>query len=189
MNMGKTETARLVEYIFESGALCHTPRSGLWHLGMGNQSVAEHSFRVAAIGYMLAHAIPEADPRVVLEMCLFHDFHEARTSDMNHLHKKYSETDEDRAVSDAFESLPASDEMRALMSERSKQESLEARIAKDADILEWIAFLVEQKWNGSLKADYWLSRATKKLSMEISKEIESEILSANPDDWWKRTIG
>ena len=186
--MRKHEKEKLIEYIFEAGVLAKTPRSGLWHLGTGKQSVAEHSFRVAAIGYMLAHLIPKANPQRVLEICLFHDFHEARTSDLNLLHKKYSVTDEKKAFNDAFKSLPAFENLQNIFEERKLKVTLESKISKDADILEWIAFLVEQKWNGNLRADYWLSRAMPNLATDIAQEIASKIVIANPDGWWRRNL-
>ncbi|MBW1775527.1 MAG: HD domain-containing protein, partial [Deltaproteobacteria bacterium] len=44
----------LINFLFEVGMLKKTPRSGYQFLGTGQESVAEHSFRTAIIGYMLS---------------------------------------------------------------------------------------------------------------------------------------
>lgn len=47
-------------FIYETGILSRTPRSGLWFLGTGQQSVAEHILHTAFIGYALAYLTPDA---------------------------------------------------------------------------------------------------------------------------------
>ena len=71
--MKKTELQSIAHFIYESGTLAKTPRSGLWLLGTGAQSVAEHSLRAAYIGYALSHLTPKADKERVVLLCLFHD--------------------------------------------------------------------------------------------------------------------
>jgi len=56
----------IVNFLFEIGILKKTPRSGYQFLGTGNESVAEHSFRVAVIGYLLAKNEPKADMQKVV---------------------------------------------------------------------------------------------------------------------------
>ena len=57
--------------------LKRTPRSGFQFLGSGAESVAEHSFRTAIIGYTLARLDGQADTGRVVQLCLFHDVPEA----------------------------------------------------------------------------------------------------------------
>jgi putative hydrolase of HD superfamily len=45
---------RLADFVFELGMLRRTPRTGYQFLGSGAENVAEHSFRTAMIGYILA---------------------------------------------------------------------------------------------------------------------------------------
>jgi hypothetical protein len=87
-------TKKIVEFLFEVGMLKKTPRTGYQFLGSGGESVADHSFRTAVIGYALASQEPDADRNKVVLMCLFHDFPEARTGDHNYVNKKYVKTDE-----------------------------------------------------------------------------------------------
>ena len=44
----------LANFFFEVGMLKRTPRTGFQFLGSGTESVAEHIFRTAIIGYTLA---------------------------------------------------------------------------------------------------------------------------------------
>ena len=44
----------LADFLFEAGMLRKTPRTGYQFLGSGGESVAEHSFRTAIVGYVLA---------------------------------------------------------------------------------------------------------------------------------------
>ena len=83
----------LVNFLFEVGMLKKTPRTGYQFLGSGRESVAEHSFRTAVIGYLLSLQEPEADVQKTTLMCLFHDIHEARTGDHNYVNKQYVEVD------------------------------------------------------------------------------------------------
>ena len=69
----------IVNFFFELGMLKKTPRSGFQFLGSGRESVADHAFRVAAIGYTLAKLNGEADAFTVILMCLFHDLPESLT--------------------------------------------------------------------------------------------------------------
>ena len=51
-----TNLNHVVDFLFETGILSKTPRSGFHFLGSGKQSVAEHINRVVFIGYVLATA-------------------------------------------------------------------------------------------------------------------------------------
>ena len=47
----------IVNLLHEIGMLSSIPRSGFAFLGSGKQSVAEHSFRVTLIAYVLARLV------------------------------------------------------------------------------------------------------------------------------------
>jgi putative hydrolase of HD superfamily len=182
------ENDNLIDFIFETGVLASLHRSGLVYLGMGKQSIAEHSFRVTCIGHFLSSFYQEADQKKVILMCLYHDIHETRTGDLNPIQKKYCQTDDKKAQSDIFKNLFVKDNIENILKERDEKVSIESKLAKDADILEWIALLVEQKWNGSRKVDYWISLSLPRLETAIAKEIGKELVEANPDNWWKKIL-
>src|SRR3990170_4151919 len=104
----------LINFLFEVGMLKKTPRTGYQFLGSGKESVAEHSFRMTVIGYLLSLQEPKADSMKTTLMCLFHDLHEARTGDHNYVNKRYVRIDEEKALGDLAKELPFGAEILAL---------------------------------------------------------------------------
>ena len=103
------------------------------------ESVAEHSWRVALMAFLLKGEFPEADMDKVVKMCLIHDLGECFTGDI----PTFVKSDRDRAVEDSLldrwvASLPpeVSTELDVLFREMGAQETLEARIYKSLDKLE-----------------------------------------------------
>ena len=90
----------LINFLFELGMLKKTPRSGYQFLGSGQESVADHSFRTAIIGFMLSRQEPDADSYKTTLMCLFPELHEARTGVLNYVIKRYVQVDVEKAVID-----------------------------------------------------------------------------------------
>jgi len=175
---------RAVEFLFEAGMLKKTPRTGYQFLGSGGESVADHSFRTAVIGYVLASLEPRADRNKVVLMCLFHDFAEARTGDHNYMNKKYVKVDEDTAIEHTVKGLNFGDDIVNLTSEFNTCDTLEARLSKDADQLDLILELKEQQDLGNPNAQDWLSFAIKRLVTENAKELAKDILTTHSTDWW-----
>ena len=103
------------------------------------ESVAEYSWRVSLMAFLLKDEFPEADMDKVVKMCLIHDLGECFTGDI----PTFVKTDADRDVEDSLlnqwvRSLPSdvSGEMSALFREMDAQETLEAKIYKSLDKLE-----------------------------------------------------
>ncbi|NLV24185.1 MAG: HD domain-containing protein [Deltaproteobacteria bacterium] len=174
----------LANFLFEVGMLKRTPRSGFQFLGSGSESVAEHIFRAAMIGYTLARLDPQAETEKVLRLCLFHDLPEARTGDMNYVNKKYVAVDEQKAVDDLAATLPFGDEYRATVEEFVRNESREAHLAHDADQLEMILSLKEFRDLGNGYAEEWYSFALQRLKTETARELAAVIWSTDSSRWW-----
>ncbi len=174
----------VINFLFEVGMLKKTPRTGYQFLGSGQESVAEHSFRAAIIGYILSLQESGADSRKTTLMCLFHDLPEARTGDHNYVNKRYVNVDEDRAIRDLARDLPFGDEIISLIREFNRGESLEARISSDADQLDLILELKEQQDLGNKYAGEWLHFAVKRLLTESAKTMAREILDTDSTEWW-----
>lgn len=175
---------RIANFLFEAGMLKRTPRTGFQFLGSGAESVAEHIFRTVYIGYTLGKMTEEADTDRIVKMCLFHDLPEARTGDLNYVNKKYVKTDEKKAVRDLTGTLPFGNEIRELILEFMKGESLEAQLAYDADQLELILALKEYKDLGNNYADEWLDFAIKRLNTDIARQLSAVILETDSSLWW-----
>jgi putative hydrolase of HD superfamily len=174
----------LVNFLFEVGMLKKTPRSGFQFLGSGKESVAEHSFRTAIIGYTLCLREPGADPMKILLMCLFHDLHEARTGDQNYMNKRYVRVEEEQATRDLAGNLPFGDTLLSLAGEFSDNHTLEACISRDADQLDLILALKEQLDLGNSYARDWLHFALQRLRTEGAKQLAQEIMQTDSAEWW-----
>ncbi len=175
---------RSAQFLFEVGMLKRTPRTGYQFLGSGSESVADHSFRTAVIGYVLASQEPDADLNKVILMCLFHDLPEARTGDHNYVNKRYVRADEERAIRDQVRELLFGDEIISLTQEFNTDDTLEARLARDADQLDLILELKEQLDLGNPSARDWLSFAVKRLLTGSAKGLAQEILTTDRSEWW-----
>ncbi|HYC80096.1 MAG TPA: HD domain-containing protein [Candidatus Binatia bacterium] len=174
----------IVDFLYEVGILAKTPRSGFYFLGSGSQSVAEHINRVVYIGFTLGMMTPGVDVGKILKMCLLHDLTESRISDLNYVHQKYTERHEHKAIEDLAKTLPFGDHIVELVKEYESRETMEARLAKDADRLEWLMALKEQYDTGNARAASWLPSALKRMDTDIAKELGEKIINTPSDNWW-----
>ncbi len=179
-----TPITALADFVYESGILSKTPRSGLWFLGTGSQSVAEHSLRTIFIGFVLCHLTPEADRSRVILLCLFHDFGEGRTSDLNYVHQKYGRLAEAQAIDDLSKTIPFGPEIKRYYTEAAAKETLESKLTKDADQLEWLASMREEEVKGNTKARSWANIAFKRMKTPAGKKLGKALLGLHPDHWW-----
>lgn len=182
--MKKKETKSIADFLFEIGILSKTPRTGFHFLGSGEQSVAEHVHRVVYVGYVLATMEGKVDIGKVMQMCLFHDLAEARTSDLNYVHQKYTESDEEAAIKDLTNTLSFGDNILSVLQELQKKKTREAIIARDADQIEWILSLKEEFDTGNTRAKTWIPPAIKRLKTKSAQELAETIIEINSDDWW-----
>jgi putative hydrolase of HD superfamily len=180
----KDSLGNVVDFLFETGILAKTPRSGFHFLGSGEQSVAEHINRVIYIGFTLGMLTPGSDVGKILKMCLLHDLHESRISDLNYVHQKYTERHENKALHDLADTLPFGKDIVELVEEYEARESIEARMAKDADRLEWLMALKEQHDIGNVRAASWIDSAIKRIDTDIAKQLADKIVKTDSDHWW-----
>lgn len=174
----------IANFLFEAGMLKRTPRTGFQFLGSGAESVAEHIFRTVYIGYTLGKMTKNVDTDRLIKICLFHDLPEARTGDLNYVNKKYVRADTGKAVEDLASTIPFGNEIKELIEEFEKGESIEAQLAHDADQLELILALKEYKDVGNKYADEWLEYALKRLKTNIAQQLAQTILETDSSLWW-----
>lgn len=103
------------------------------------ESVAEHSWRISLMAFLLKDVFPEADIDKVVSMCLIHDLGECFTGDI----PTFVKTNKDRKVEDNLlyewvNTLPkeVSNRMTDLYTEMEEQKTLESKIYKSLDKLE-----------------------------------------------------
>jgi putative hydrolase of HD superfamily len=174
----------IANFLFEVGMLKRTPRSGFQFLGTGAESVAEHIFRTSYIGYALGKMDESINTDRLIKMCLFHDLPEARTGDLNYVNKKYVEANETKAIEDLARTVPFGNEIRELIREFTEGKTEEARLARDADQLEFILALKEYKDLGNTYAEEWLEFSLKRLQTAAAKELARTILETDSSLWW-----
>ncbi len=174
----------IANFLFEAGMLKRTPRTGFQFLGSGAESVAEHIFRTVYIGYALGNLVKGAKVDKLIKMCLFHDLPEARTGDLNYVNKKYVKADIDKAVDDLAATVRFGSEIRDLILEFERGETMEAQLAHDADQLELILALKEYKDLGNTYADEWLEYAVKRLKTDVARDLAKTVLETDSSLWW-----
>lgn len=175
---------RIVELLFQSRILKEIPRSGYHFLGSGQESVAEHSFSTAMIGYVMSEMETGVDAKRLMAMCLVHDLAEARTGDLNYVQKKYVTPDEDRAVQDTVDGLPFEDSMADIIREFREGRTKEARLAHDAD---QIALVLDLKYLSDLgytQPGKWLPAVLERITTETGEQMARQIMETAQDAWW-----
>lgn len=181
----------IASFLYEVGTLrkiARSHRQGLLTEDMSD-NIASHSFRVSVIGYSLAMSAG-VDADKVVKICLFHDIGESRSGDQNWIHKKYVKTFEDEIASDQFKPLPFGKELHSLDLEYQERKSKEAKIAKDADVIDQILLLKEYAWAGNQEAATWLKHENhlKILLTKEGKALAKEIIKQKPSDWWYKGL-
>ncbi len=98
----------IADFLFEAGLLKTVGRTGWDTVRAPFESVAEHSFRTAIVGWTLGKmaGLNEEEMAQLVKACLFHDLHEARIGDLHRLAKMYGKLDEKKVEHDQREKLP-----------------------------------------------------------------------------------
>ncbi|WP_304023644.1 HD domain-containing protein [Desulfovibrio piger] len=174
---------RITDFFHEAGHLRHTPRSGYAFLGSGSENVAEHSYRTSVIGYTLAK-LAGADAARVTFLCLFHDLHEARTGDFNYVNHRYDTCRDRDALQDAVDGTGLEKDILEGWDELQERQSLEARLAHDADQLDLICNLKAELDKGNKFAADWLESAVKRLRSPQAQALCEVILRTDHNRWW-----
>lgn len=188
--MSKKQDAKLLNFIAEAGMLKRVRRSGWWVLGIKDaETVAEHSFRCAVIGYIIA-CMEKAPPYKVLLMTLFNDMHEARINDLHKMSERYIKLRkaEDRAFAEQIGSLPENikNELSSMRKEYKRQNTKESIIARDADILECLIQAKEYEEHGYKEAFKFMKKAPSFLKTKSSKKLWSMAKAMNLNEWWEK---
>ncbi|MBA3028351.1 MAG: HD domain-containing protein [Desulfobacteraceae bacterium] len=174
----------IVNLLFEARKLKHIRRSGYDFLEAGGETVAEHSFMTAFIAFVMARIHPELSAERLTALCLLHDLPEARIGDLNYVQKFYVQADEEKAMLDSTEHLPFGGIMRDLVDEFNRGETMEAKLARDADQLSLLLDLKALKDAGHLPADKWVPHVVERLITETGKALSKTILQTDSDAWW-----
>lgn len=188
-----TDLKKLTNFFYEVGTLRKIARSHRQGLLTDDLSdnISSHSYRVTVIGYFLAR-LAKADVHKVIQMCLFHDVSESRSGDQNWIHKNYVKVFEDEITDGQFSFLPFGKDILILSQEYQERKTLEAKLAKDADLIDQILLLKEYAWQGNQEASAWLHKKItdnaqyRGLQTASAKKLARQIFAGKPSDWWYR---
>lgn len=178
--------AGIAAFLFEAGHLKNLPRSGWLLLGIAQpETVAEHSFRVGLVGIALA-AMEGADPGRTAALCLMHDVHESRIGDVPSVGRAYVTTAVPEAVT-AHQTSGMPDEIakvfQGLTAEYEAAETLESKVAHDADKVETLLQASEYRTQG-YSAEAWQDTSIQALRTESAKQLAQAITTSDPRGWW-----
>jgi len=179
----------IAKFLYEVGQLKRVKRSGWWIAGVKDpESVAEHTFRAAVITYVLAR-LEGADTGKAVLMALFHDLPEARTNDAHRIVRRYADwrNVDKKAMNEQSKRLPheVGNEVASFFEEFEKEASAEARLARDADLLECLIQAREYQALGYHDVVDWILNAQAALATESAKRIAAECLRTEPKEWWQ----
>jgi putative hydrolases of HD superfamily len=173
------------KFLFEMGQLKNLPRAGWLLLGIPQpESVAEHSFRVAATGITLA-AMEGADIGRTAALALMHDAHETRIGDVPSVGRAYVTTAAPEAIT-GHQTATMPDEVakvfQELTAEYEASDTLESRLAHDADKIETLLQAIEYAQRGH-DTSAWRETSLAALRTDAGRELARAIGSTNPQ-WW-----
>ncbi|MBR1771171.1 MAG: HD domain-containing protein [Lachnospiraceae bacterium] len=159
------------------------------------ESVAEHSWRISLMAFLLRHEFPDIDINKVVDMCLIHDLGECFTGDI----PTFIKTDSDREVEDSLlnqwvKSLPEelSRDFADLYKEMDAQETKEAKLYKSLDKLEALIQHNESPLDTWAENEFelnktyafdavafssWLTELREAILEDTMKKIETESIS------------
>lgn len=179
----------MLDFFAEAGKLKRVKRSGWWMIGVPDEeSVADHSFRCAVIGYFLAKK-EKADVGKVVLMSLLNDFHEARMNDLHKMAHRYLDVrkGERKAFKEQVERLEADirEELMDIRIEHDRQDSLEGKLARDADILECLLQAKEYLDLGYPNAEKFFKKAPDHLFSNTAKKLWTGMSEWDSNGWWE----
>ncbi|MCR4279820.1 MAG: HD domain-containing protein [Candidatus Komeilibacteria bacterium] len=173
-----------LQLMFEIGCLRFINRGWQRYINPDFANLAEHTLRVCWLALLIAEK-EGADTGKIVKMALAHDLAESRGVDVDYLSRQFVTRHEDKAIAESL-SDTGLENLLELFEEYEKRESLEAKIVKDADILDVDLELKEQASKGNNLNELWHDQRARNyefLHTDSARELWKKIQNANPHDW------
>ncbi len=185
----RSEDAGTAGFLLEMGMLKRAKRSGWWIAGIKDpETIAEHSWRTAVIGAVLA-MMEGADPAKVALLATFHDTQETRIGDIPWIGRRYltAASNEDVTADQVADAHPrVAEGIKALVHEYESGDSLEVLVAHDADKLDCTLQGLEYLQQGFSNAREWVDSTKAKLktpsALALAEAAEGMTIAE-----WQRT--
>lgn len=146
-----------------------------WTSSGRHESVAEHSWRLSLMSYLVKDEFPDVDINKVILMCIFHDLGEAITGDIPAFNKTEShEAIENREVNQLLGNLPEpyKKELTMLFLEMNTQKTMESKIYKALDKMETLIQHNEADISTWLPLEHELNLTYGEKEVEFSKYMK-----------------
>jgi len=186
-----SEAKKLVNFLFETRILKYLPRGALPYLKTPlKENVAEHSFYTTIIAWILAE-LEKANKGKVIKMALIHDLAEIRGGERNLINKFYTQQlNEVKIIEEVSQTYNLrSFEISKLFQEFFKEETKEAKIVKDADILAGMLLEKECLELGNKTAKKWLAFSFSRLKTKKGKNLGKLLIKVDSDAWFLDLVG
>ena len=184
-------SAAIVSFAYEAGQLKKLPRAGWLLPGISSpESVADHSFRVAVLAYVIA--VQEgANPDRAAALGLFHDFPETRIGDVPSVGKPYVTTaDPGKVIADQTAALPdhLAAHVTALIAEHESAKTPgatpEALCSRDADKLDCLLQAREYQALGNQLVQPWIDSMIPVITTQTGMALAKTAQELSPNAWW-----
>ena len=181
-----------MEFLYEVGCMRHVQRVWKQFLNPDFANLTEHTLRVMWIALIIAQYEKDVDTGKLTKMALAHDLSESRGVDVHYVSREFAERKEEKALNATIKDTSLEKELKKLVDEYEKRESLEAKIVKDADNLDVDFELQEQATRGfAISRKFHSMRKhvrNAKLYTKTAKKIWDSIYKSDPHDWhWNST--
>lgn len=173
-------------FLYEMGRLKHLARAGWDLLAIPQpETVAEHSFRTAIVGIVLA-TLEDADVGRTTELCLLHDAHETRIGDIEAVGRAYVSTALPEAVT-AHQTAAMPDKVAKvfndLVAEFEGEKTVESKIAHDAHQIETLIQAREYQAQGHDTTE-WQDPSINLVRTESGRQLAQAITRTDPHQWF-----
>lgn len=178
---------KLIKILADAEKLKNNTRHS-WTSSGRQESIAEHSWRLSLMAYLVKDEFPDADINKVILMSIFHDMGEAFTGDIPAFYKTESDEFTERQKLQQFLGdlpEPYNEELSALYNEMNEQKTVEAKIFRALDRMEAIIQHNEADISTWLPLEYELNLVYGEKEAEFSEYIKELKQAVNEDTLMK----
>lgn len=182
----------IIRFAHETGRLKTLPRTGWQIAGVPRpESVADHSYRVGILAYVIAVLEGLPNPERAATLGLFHDLPECRLGDIPAVGRAYITAADPRQVAaDQTAGLPEplATGIEGLIDEHESAKRPDAtpaaRCSRDADKLDCLLQAREYATAGNKGTDVFVHTMLDALTTPTAKALGQAALDVDPTEWW-----